>query len=339
MKGQDLPVPSRTPYRPPFTLTPTLLSICAEISRLVGHVEGLPASTPQVKLRRRNRIRTVQATLAIEGAGLDEPQVTALFDGKRVLGGRTEIREVTNAIAAYDAVRTLDPTRTKDLLAAHAVLMNGLVPDAGHFRKGGVGVVQGGRVAHVAPPPSRVPYLVRDLLGFVASDDEVHPLVKAALCHYEIEFIHPFSDGNGRIGRLWQHRVLLDVHPVFEHVPVETVVRARQPAYYAALGQSDRAGDATPFLVFSLTATRDALVDLVRELRPEPATATTRLARARSQLAAAEFSRADYMKLFPTISGPTGSRDLRAGVDDGVLARRGDKATARYVFAKPRGRG
>ena len=302
--------------------------------RLVGRIEGLPSAVPQVKLRRRNRIRTVHATLAIEGAGLEEAQVTALFDGKRVLGTSTEIREVENAFAAYDAVAKLKPHRGKDLLAAHGVLMQGLVPDAGRFRKGNVGVLQGARVAHVAPPAVRVPHLVSQLLGFVADDEDVHPLVKAAVTHYELEFIHPFSDGNGRVGRLWQHRLLLDVHPVFDHVPVESVIRARQRAYYAALGDSDRAGDAGPFVFFALEATLDALRELITQLRPEPATAATRLQRARAAFVQREFSRADYMQLFATISAPTASRDLRAAVDAGALARRGDKATARYSFMR-----
>jgi Fic family protein len=321
-------------YRPPFTLTGTLLSTCTEIARLVGRIEGLPSSTPQVHLRRRNRIRTVQATLAIEGAGLDEPQVTALLEGKRVVGGRSELREVKNAIAAYDRVAHLDPSSLKDLLTAHGILMGGLVADAGRLRKGGVGVLEGSRVAHVAPPPSQVPRLVEQLLGFVGGDRETHPIVKAALTHYELEFIHPFADGNGRIGRLWEHRILLDVHPVFEHVPVESVVRGRQAAYYAALGEADRSGDATPFLMFSLTAMRDALIELMMELRPEPATAATRLERARAHFERREFSRADYARLFPSMSAPTASRDLRAGVDEGMLARRGDKATTRYRFVR-----
>jgi Fic family protein len=192
-----------------------------------------------VKLRRKNRIRTVQATLAIEGSTLEEAQVTAIFDGKRVLGPRAEIREVKNAIVAYDQVLALDPGSVREMLLAHGVLMQGLVDDAGRFRAGGVGVVQG---RHVAPPASRVAQLVKDLLEFVAKDDEVHPLVKAAATHYEIEFIHPFTDGNGRIGRLWHHRILWSLHPVFEHVPVESVIAGRQSAYYAALGESDRAG-------------------------------------------------------------------------------------------------
>jgi Fic family protein len=322
----------RPPYRPPFTLTAATVSSLAEIERMVGRVEGLPNALPQVRLRRRNRIRTVHATLAIEGAGLDEPQITALLEGKRVVGGRAEIREVKNAVAAYERAPRLDPRKVKDLLAAHGTLMDGLIPDAGRLRKGGVGILQGDRVAHVAPPPSQVPRLVEELLGWVGADRETHPILKAAITHYELELIHPFSDGNGRLGRLWEHRLLLDVHPVFEHVPVESVVRARQAAYYAALGMAEKAGEATPFMEFALGAMRDAMSELLAELRPEPATAETRLTRAREHFAAREFSRAEYAKLFPSLSAPTASRDLRAGVERGVLRRSGDKATARYAF-------
>jgi Fic family protein len=322
------------PYRPPFVVTPSLLGVCTEIARLVGRIEGLPAATPQVKLRRRNRIRTVQATLAIEGAGLDEPHVTAVLDGKRVLGSPAEIREVKNVIAAYERAPRLDPTRVSDLLTAHGILMSGLVPDAGRLRKGGVGVVQGKRIAHVAPPPSQVPRLIEQLLEFVGGDRDTPLLLKAAATHYELEFIHPFSDGNGRIGRLWQHRILLDVHPIFEHVPVESIVHARQKDYYAALGQADRSGDATPFLTFALEATREALAELVLDLRPEPLTVESRLERAATELGHRAFSRADYARLFPSISLPTASRDLRAGVEGGTLVRRGDKANARYQFRR-----
>jgi Fic family protein len=326
---------ARRPYRPPFTVTPELLTTCTEIARLVGRVEALPSSVPQPKLRRRNRVRTVQATLAIEDAGLDEARVTALIDGKRVLGDRKEIREVRNAIAAYERVPELDPARVQDLRAAHGILMAGLAPDAGRFRRGGVGIVQGSRIAHAAPPASQVQRLVEELLSFVKDESAgTHPFLKAAVVHYELEFIHPFSDGNGRIGRLWQHRILLGVHPVFEHVPVESIIRARQEAYHAALGQADRAGDATPFLGFALSATRDALAELVAEVRPEAVTAPQRLDRARLTLAGREFSRNDYAQLFPSLSAPTASRDLRAGVDAGILSRRGDKATTRYRFRR-----
>jgi cell filamentation protein, protein adenylyltransferase len=300
--------------------------------RLLGRVEALPSAEPRVKLRRQNRIRTIGATLAIEGAGLEEPAVTALLDGKRVLGTRSQIREVKNAILAYERVPRLEAARVKDLLAAHGILMGGLRSDAGHFRRGGVGVVHGERIAHVAPPASRVPFLVEQLLDFVARDREVHPLIRAAATHYELEFIHPFSDGNGRIGRLWQHRILLDLHPIFEHVPVESIVRSRQETYYSALGAADRAGDCGPFLTFALDATREALSELLAELRPEPSTTRSRLERARQDFATRGFSRGDYARIFPSLSMPTASRDLRAGVDEGLLVREGDKATARYRF-------
>lgn len=318
-------------HRPPFTISPEILGVVAEISQLVGRTESLPNAAPQPKLRRKNRIRTVHATLAIEGSNADEAQVTAILDGKRVLASETELREVQNAIGAYERVRDLDPTKVKDFLAAHATLMDGLVADAGTFRRGNVGVLAGSRVAHVAPQAARVRALIEQTFDFLRHDP-VHPLLKAAIAHYEIEFIHPFSDGNGRMGRLWQHRLLLDVSPVFEHVPFESVVRARQKKYYAALGASDRGGDLGPFLAFALEATRDALGELVSELRPEPATTATRLQRARDHFAVAEFSRADYLRLFPTIATATASRDLRAAVDEGTLKKTGDKATTRYRF-------
>jgi Fic family protein len=325
-------VPRSKVYRPPFTVTSRVLSAAVAIGRLLGRIEALPSATPRVRLRRQNRVRTVQATLAIEGNVVDPDRVTALLDGKRVLGGRAEIREITNALRAYDAAPDFDSGRVADLLHAHRILMDGLASDAGRFRKKRVGVVQGNHVAHVAPPASQVPRLMGDLLQFVRADVDTLPLVKAAICHYEMEFIHPFSDGNGRIGRLWQHVILLAVHPVFEHVPVESVIRARQDAYYAALGASDRAGNATAFLEFAIDATHTALAELIAELRPERATKDTRLARARAHFSRGWFTRREYAALFPMLSAPTASRDLRSGLEALHLERHGDKATARYRF-------
>lgn len=325
------------PYRPPLTLTPAIVSLVADIAERVGRVDALARPVPQPGLRRRNRIRTVHSTVAIEGSPLDEAQVTAVLDGKRVLGGARELREVKNAITAYDEVHTLSPGRVADLLRAHRTLLDALAEDAGEFRRRRVGVVDGDRVAHVAPPASRVEHLVKQLLhDFVQRDKEMHAIIKSAVTHYEVEFIHPFSDGNGRVGRLWQHRILLDVHAVFAHVPVESVIRARQAEYYASLGDADRRGDAAPFVEFSLAATRDALSELVAELRPEPATGESRLARAREALGSEPFSRRDYARIFPALSAPTASRDLRAGVEARALERKGDKATARYRFVRSR---
>jgi len=320
-------------HRPPFELAPAVLAATAEIMRLVGRYEGSGAQAPQPRLRRENRIRTVRASVAIEGNTLPEEQVSAVLDGRRVVGPAREVREVRNAIEAYALAARLDSRREEHLLRAHRVLMAGLTPDAGCYRRKGVGVLQGSLVAHVAPPAARVPALVEDLLGWAKADRETHPAIKAAVLHYELEFIHPFSDGNGRVGRLWQHVALVRFHPAFEHVPVESVIHERQADYYRTLALSDRAGNATPFLEFALAATRDALAELVGAVRPERATPESRLESARLQFERRDFSRKEYMAVHPSISTATASRDLALGVERRMLRKRGTKALARYRFA------
>jgi len=209
------------PSRPPFDLSGEVLALCASIERLLGRCEGLGAATPSPELRRENRVRTVHATSAIEGNTLSLEQVTDILDGKRVRGPAREILEIKNAIAAYDLAQALDAAVERDLLRAHGALMAGLIPDAGRYRRGNVGVLAGSRVAHVAPKAARVPALMTDLLAFIASDRTASLLVRACVVHYEIEFIHPFSDGNGRLGRLWQHVMLRAHSPVFDHLPAE----------------------------------------------------------------------------------------------------------------------
>lgn len=330
-------MPAPAPYRAPFELTAAILASCASIMRLVGRYEGLSSPPPQPKLRRRNQVRTVRATLRIEGSSLSLEQVTAVLGGKRVVGDRREILEVTNALAAYEAVRGIDPAKERALLAAHRTMMHGLVDDAGRFRQRSVGVLQGAKVAHMAPQAKQVPALVRQLLEFVGCDVTTHPLVRAAVTHYELEFIHPFTDGNGRMGRLWQHAMLTRWAPVFEHVPVESIIEQRQAEYYRVLGECDQAGSSTAFIAFSLDALEHALTHFLEDLRPVPLTATTRLDRARSQFRLASFSRKDYLGLFKAISTATGSRDLQAGVAAGRLAKRGDRSLARYRFVGTKG--
>lgn len=325
-------VPRRPAYRPPFEITPAVLTTCGEILRLVGRYEGLASPRPEPRLRRENRVRTIQGSLAIEGNTLSTAQITAILDGKRVLGPRRDIIEVRNAVAVYADAGAFDPALRRDVLRAHRGLMRDVIPNAGKFRTGGVGIVQGSRVAHVAPPAARVPELVDQVLDFVGRDREVHGLIKSAVAHYELEFIHPFSDGNGRMGRLWQHVILLRVHPVFEFVPVESVIRVRQEAYYATLQACDRAGSSTAFVEFSLRAILDALEELTAALTVPSRTGRDRLAIARDHFGTREFSRTEYRALLKTISTATASRDLRDGVADKVLRRRGDKATARYRF-------
>lgn len=247
-------------YQPPLTLTPRMLALTAEIGERVGHLSALHEGALTPQLRRGNRIRTIQASLAIENNTLSIEQVTAVLDGKRVLGLPREIQEVRNAFSTYEAMPEWQPSSRDNLLAAHALLMHGLIDDAGSYRRGGVGIYRGERLLHMAPPANRVPQLMDDLLAWL-SRCELHPLIASCVFHYEFEFIHPFADGNGRMGRLWQTLILSQWRAVLAYLPVESVIREQQDAYYEALAISDKAAEATPFVEFMLAALRQALLE------------------------------------------------------------------------------
>jgi len=249
-------------YEPPYTITPHIVQRVAEIVELVARwsVPGDDAMAPQ--LRRNNRIRTIQASLAIENNTLSIEQVTAVLDGKPVVGLPREIQEVRNAFMAYEQLPHLQPHSSVDLLAAHGVLMGGLVDDAGHYRRGGVGIYSDQGLVHMAPPAGRVYELMANLLGWLASAP-VHPLIASCIFHYEFEFIHPFADGNGRMGRLWQTLILSRWQPMLAYLPVETVIKVRQAAYYEALAAADKVGDSTSFIEFMLHALLDAMTEVL----------------------------------------------------------------------------
>ena len=248
------------PYQPPCTLSSSILALVAAIAEISGRVSSLTAPTMAPQLRRANQIRTIHASLAIENNTLTLAQVTAVFDGKHVAGHPREIQEVRNAIVAYDGLAAWSPHSMADLLAAHKAMMAGLANDAGAFRSGGVGVFHGGELVHMAPPARRLPSLMGDLLNWLKRTPE-HPLVAGCLAHYELEFIHPFSDGNGRMGRLWQTLILRGWRPWMAMVPVESVVRMRQEEYYRALAEADTRADAAPFVEFMLAALLEAVQD------------------------------------------------------------------------------
>ncbi len=249
-------------YKPPYSITPLILSLAAEIGEFVGRHSALSEGDLLPRLRRENRIRTLHASLAIENNTLTLEQVTGVIAGKRVLGSPREIQEVRNAFKTYESMDKWNPASRDDLLDAHRLLMAGLTDESGTFRSGGVGIFRGEQLVHMAPPAHRVPHQMDDLLHWLEKTTE-HPLIAGCLVHYEIEFIHPFADGNGRMGRLWQTLVLRSWKPLFAYLPVETVIRERQKDYYQALGESDVQADAAPFIEFMLKALRDALRETV----------------------------------------------------------------------------
>lgn len=249
-------------YKPPFTITESMLKSVAEICELVGRwsVESKLDLAPQ--LRRQNRIRTIHASLAIESNSLSEKQVSAVIEGKTVLGAPREIREVQNAFATYEEMSNWRSDSLDDLLKAHEILMLGLVDEAGKFRSGSVGVYQDTALIHLAPPADRVPHLMQDLLDWLGKTD-THPLIASCVFHYEFEFIHPFSDGNGRMGRLWQSLILSKWQPLLAFLPVETVVHKRQSQYYQALGACDKNANSNIFIEFMLDALRVAMQETI----------------------------------------------------------------------------
>lgn len=246
---------------PPYTITSAILKRVAGISEQLAAVRGLAVELLSPHLRRENRIRTIHASLAIENNTLSLEQVTDIINGKAVIGPPRDIQEVHGAVSAYEKLDTWQPHKLDDMLSAHAILMRDLVEKPGSLRTGGVGVFQGNRVVHMAPPAHLVHEHLKKLLGWLEKTDE-HPLVSSCVFHYEFEFIHPFADGNGRMGRLWQTLILSKWNSLFAYLPVETIVRNRQTEYYDSLGRADAQGEATVFVEFTLTALGDAVADI-----------------------------------------------------------------------------
>jgi len=246
-------------YEPPFEITSKILEIVAQISELIGSFSATNfIDTFSPHLRRSNTIKTVQSSCAIEGNELTLEQVTALFDGKTVIGSPREVQEIKNALDLYEAMDTFKTTSKESLLSAHKVLMLGLINDAGQFRTSGVGIRKGEEIMHLAPHAENVHALINDLFHWVENTD-IHPLIISSVFHYEFEFIHPFTDGNGRMGRFWQTVLLKEWNPIFAYVPIETVVRDNQKNYYKALNESNSCGKSTPFIEFILETVKIAL--------------------------------------------------------------------------------
>lgn len=248
-------------YKPPFSINDNIINLLAKISEFVGQVSVLHKDSISPKLRRENRIKTIHSSLAIEHNSLSLEQVTAVLNGKRILGAPQEIKEVQNAYEAYEIMLSLNPLDIEDLLKAHKLMMDNLVKENGVFRSGGVGVFEGEKLIHAAPPAKIVPQLIADLFEWY-KQSELHILIKSCIFHYEFEFIHPFADGNGRMGRMWHTLLLSQWNELFAWLPIEELIRERQQEYYDALAIADKKADCTGFVEMMMKIILDALAQL-----------------------------------------------------------------------------
>ncbi len=316
---------------PPYQITPEILKLITSISEKIGQINAKFLDKPSPKLRKENRIKTIHSSLSIEGNTLTEEQITALIENKRIIGPEKDVNEVLNAIKLYNQLQAFNPNSVKSFLSAHEILMKGLVSDNGKFRKKGVGIMAGNKIAHMAPPAENVPHLMSDLFAYIKTSQEI-TLIKSCVFHYEMEFIHPFIDGNGRMGRLWQTLILMNEYPVFEFIPFENIIHKTQDEYYHALSKSDKSGNSTPFIEYMLNVINDSLYNML-DFKSRIMSTGDRLTYF-SEICESEFSRKEYMSVFKDISSATASRDLRQGVELGLFEKEGDKTKTIYRIKK-----
>ena len=318
--------------KPPYRITAGINNLCAEITRLIGKYEGLTLPAPRPELRKHTKIISIQSSLAIEGNTLSVGQVTDIVNNRKVLGPKRDILEVKNAIKAYDILDQYEPENLESLLKAHKILMDGLIKDAGELRHGNVGVKAGSELVHMAPKFTLVPELMGNLFMFLKTEGELHPIIKSSVFHYEFEFIHPFMDGNGRIGRLWQSVILYGYDKIFEYIPVESIIKRYQMDYYKAIQESTKQGESTAFITFMLEVIKEATIQFTKGIKPSRQPIEIRLNIAREHFKEMMFRRRDYLKLHNDISPPTATKDLAFAVNNGLLKKEGDNITTSYKF-------
>ena len=326
--------------QPPFRITNQMIDDIAAISELIGKLSVYGRLSSDPTLRRTNRIRTIHGSLAIEQNSLSLEQVTAVLNGKRVLAPPKDIAEVKNAYEIYERLNELDPHSVDDLLMAHGVMTRGLVEESGTFRTRPVGVVdEEGRVLHFGTLPQYVPELVMELLDWTRQS-ELHMLIRGCVFHYELELIHPFSDGNGRIGRLWHTLLLSKWKPVFAWLPVESIIHDRQQEYYAAINASNSAGESTAFIEFMLSAIKAALIDAIKtsdEMSAEkPDRAALRWQKIERFLRTHEYVMNADVRALCGVSSATANRLLSELVAEGKLVKSRKNGHWVYEYGKER---
>jgi Fic family protein len=315
--------------KPPYEITQTILKRVTAISEKIGEVNATYLNKQSPTLRKQNKIKTIHSSLQIEGNTLSQEQITALLENKRVIGPEKDVTEVLNAIKVYENLESFTSTDEKSFLKAHQLLMKGLITNPGKYRTKSVGIVKGVEVAHVAPPYANVPFLMKDLFTYLKKSDEI-TLIKSCVFHYEMEFIHPFLDGNGRIGRLWQTVILMEKYPVFEFLPFESLINKTQKEYYESLALSDKAGNSTLFIEYMLQVIDRSLGELLNF--------TNRTLRDMDRIdyflkiSSNQFTRKDYMKTFKAISTATASRDLKKATELNLITKHGTDNRTFYTI-------
>lgn len=321
-----------TIMKPPYELNSKILEYVSSISEKIGEINASFIVETAPSLRKQNQIKTIHASLQIEGNTLTEQQITAIIENKRVLGPSKDIQEVQNAIKVYEAISSYKFDSVKSFLKAHNTLMAGLIERPGKFRNKGVGIVKGSQVEHIAPPAENVTSLMNNLFDYLKKNDEI-TLIKSCVFHYEMEFIHPFIDGNGRMGRLWQTIILMSKYPVFQYLPFETLISKSQEEYYKVLSICDKSGNSTLFIEYMLSVINNALKELLSNSIAITITQNDRLQYFCS-LKKNSFSRKDYMQVFKQLSSASASRDLKAGIEKGLFIKSGDKRLTTYHLNK-----
>lgn len=315
--------------KPPYDINSNILHLIGSISIKLGEVNALFLQKQSPSLRKQNRIKTIHSSLQIEGNTLSEDQITALIDSKRIIGPEKDVIEVLNAIKVYENIGSYKPSSQSSFLEAHRQLMLGLIENPGKYRNKGVGIVKGEHIAHIAPPSENVGHLMKNLFRYLKNDKDPD-LIKSCVFHYEMEFIHPFADGNGRMGRLWQTVILMRNFPVFEFLPFETIISKNQKNYYDALSFADKTGKSTVFIEYMLEIIELSLAELLN-FKNRILKDTDRLAYFQS-LGFQQFSRKDYMHTFKHISSATASRDLLKGLEINLITKQGEKNQTIYRF-------
>jgi Fic family protein len=314
--------------KPPYKITGKILDLYGNITESLGICKSLLLFKPEAKLRKQNRIKTIHSSLSIEGNTLGVEDITTLLNNVRIIGPGKDIIEVQNAIRAYDQLNKFKPYSINDFLKVHGVLMNGLIENPGHFRNSRVGILKGKQLTHLAPDHNSVHGLMKNLFKYIKTDNDPE-IIKSCVFHYEAEFIHPFEDGNGRIGRYWQTRILMNVNPIFEYVPVEQLIKNIQKEYYKVLALSDRSGASTAFIEFMLEMINISLRNTIEESKSINIDFNKRIEYTLSVLTG-WFDRKAYMKVNKGISTATASRDLKQLLEQGVLISSGAGRMTRY---------